>query len=111
MKYSHYIAPLALATFAIISMIRLQIYQHKLWKYLREKHTEKWKYLTTFLGIGPGYANSFRGSKFIFGKDYLDDPEVLRLKVITRNSAIYVFTGFLAAFISICVMIFISQKL
>lgn len=78
---------------------RLLMYQHKLFLYLQENHLEKWKELTTILGYGPGYLNSFRSLKFIYGKDYLDDPEVLRLKVVIRNSITYVFLGFMATFV------------
>jgi len=111
MKYHLYLAPVLLVTFAVISMIRCQIYQHKLMKYLREHHTEKWKYLTSLLGSGPGYVNSFRALPGLLDKDDLGDPEVLRLKVITRNSALYVLTGFVSAFISFGVIVLLSQKL
>ena len=69
-----------------IMMLRCYVYQKKLLRYLIENHTEKWKELTTVWGIGPGMANSFKGFKFLYGKDYLDDDEVLRLKNKIRNS-------------------------
>jgi len=87
----------------MISWIRFMVYQHKLANYLREHHTEKWKYLTTIAGFGPGYANSRKGMKFIFSKEDLNDAELLRLKVITRNSFIHTIGGGITAFISFAV--------
>jgi len=79
-------------------------------KYLLEKQTEKWKELTTVLGFGPGYANSFRGLKFLFSKEYLGDPEVLRLKVIVRNSYIYTFIGMVAIFLAFWLLVVFCLK-
>ncbi len=89
---------------AILSGIRFLVYQQKLMNYLLTHHTEKWKELTTFLGYGPGYANTFRGSKFLSSKDDLGDPEVLRLKVIVRNSYKYMVGGVLTTFVTIAMM-------
>lgn len=96
--------------FTVISICRLVLFQHKLLKYLRENHTEKWKELTTIGGSGPGYANSIRGKKFLFDKCDLDDPEVLRLKVIVRNSYIYALTGFLGTFLFFCIIVMLNGK-
>lgn len=84
----------------VVSMIRCLIYQHILLKRLREKYTEKWKEITTLPGLGPGFVNGPKGLSFIFGSDDLDDPEILRLKVITRNSFLYAITGMIAAFVT-----------
>ena len=105
MKTSFYGTLILFGAFTIASIIRLAIYQHKLYRYLLENHTEKWKDLTTVLGYGPGYANSFRGFKFLLGKEYLGDPEVLRLKVIVRNSILYIFAGIITFFFTFFVMI------
>ena len=98
-KYGLYGGILLILVFTIVSIIRGIIFQHKLYKYLRENHTEKWKYLTTVFGFGPGYANSRRAMIFLFGKDDFGDPEVLRLKVAFRNCIIYMATGLVAVFI------------
>jgi hypothetical protein len=105
MKNGFYGALLLFGVFTILSVIRSFIYQHKLVRYLLENHTEKWKELTSFLDYGPGYTNSIRGFKFLFSKEYLDDPEVLRLKVIVRNSYIYVFSGVITIFFTFFVMV------
>ena len=98
-KYGLYGGFILLVAHAIISMIRCLIYQAKLFKYLQAKHIEKWKYLTTVWRFGPGCVNNIRGIGFLFSKDDLGDPEVLRLKVIVRNAFIHTVTGFPAAFI------------
>ena len=103
MNKGFYIAILLFGAFTILSMVRFFVFQHRLCRYLLEKHTEKWKYLTSVLGSGPGYANSLRGMKFLFSKDDLGDPEVLRLKVIVRNSFIYALVGMVTVFVTFCV--------
>ena len=105
MKSGFYIGILWLFLFSVISGIRMLIVQHKLYEYLRTKHAEKWKYLTTVLGFGPGFANGLKGLKFVFGKDDLGDPEILRLKTIVRNSAIYTVTGMFGTFIIFCISV------
>jgi len=99
MKLDYYIGILPFVI-AIFSMIRFLVFEHRLYKYLRENHTEKWKELTTIFGLGPGYANSRKARKFIFGKCDINDPELIRLMVITRNSYIYMVTGFIAGFLT-----------
>jgi hypothetical protein len=79
-------------------------------RYLLRNHTEKWKELTSVGDFGPGYANSIRGSKFLFGKEYLGDPEVLRLKVIVRNSYIFTIMGGVMVFLSFALAAWFSQK-
>jgi hypothetical protein len=90
--------------FTVISMVRAAIYQHRLYRYLLMNHTETWEELTTIGGIGPGMLNSRRGMKFLLGPEYLNDPEVLRMKVIVRNSFLYVISGMLATFFWMCVI-------
>jgi len=107
---SSYIGIIFIFAVTTVSMIRCLVYQHKLFNYLRENHTEKWKELTTVFGLGPGIQNSLRGSRFLFGKDYLDDTEVLRLKVIARNSAIYTATGFFAMFIAFFISVVVHSR-
>lgn len=110
MENSLYIGLFLFLAFLIFSMIRFFIYQHKLMQYLLEYHTEKWKDLTTVWGFGPGLANSFRGMKFLFGKDDLGDSEVLRLKVIVRNSFIHTLGGMFTIFFWWCFMVAIMQS-
>jgi len=38
----------------VISAVRCNVLHHKFYKYLGEKHTEKWIELKTILGFGPG---------------------------------------------------------
>jgi len=77
----------------VIGWAKFAIYQHKLMGYLLENHTEKWKELTTVLGIGPGWGNSIKILKFMFGKDDLNDPEVFRLKRKIRSSCTAMLLG------------------
>lgn len=110
MKNGFYGAILLFAVFMIISALRCLFYQHKLLKYLLKNHTEKWKYITTVLGFGPGYANGLRVIKFLFGKDYSDDPEVLRLKTIVRNAFIHTFGGMITTFTTFVLMVWFCPK-
>jgi len=80
----------------VFSIILCLFYQHKLLKYLREKHYEKWKYLTTIRGMGPGWVNGFRGVPFLFNCEDLSDMRVIHLKQITRNFIILTITGAIA---------------
>ena len=107
---SYYLGVLIFAVFAISSAARFFIYQRKLMKYLLEKHTEKWNDLTTIIGYGPGYANSLKGIRFLFGKDYLNDPGILRLKVIVRNSFLYTLFGMMGTSLAFCIAVAWSQK-
>ncbi len=84
---------------SVISWARLYIFQRKLFDYLRENHPDTWKELTTVLMFAPGYANSRRTRKFLFSKDDLGDPEVLHLKVTTRNSHLCTVAGFAGIFL------------
>jgi len=107
MKYGLYAGLFLFLLFTIVSIVRCIASLYKLNRHIREKHTEKWKYLTTLPGFGPGCKNDIRMLKFVFGKDDLGDPEVLRLKVIVRNSIIYHITGIVAVFImSVLIMLF-----
>ncbi len=94
----------------IISWIRYIIWQHKCYKYLRQEHTEKWKELSTVLGIGPGFANGVRGIKFFCGKEDFGDPEIVYLKVKIRNAFIYAATGVGATIITFFIMAYAYCK-
>ena len=94
----------------VVSAIRCNIYQCRLYKYIRENHTEKWIELTTVFGFGPGLRNNIKARKFWFSKDYLGDPEVLRLKVLCKNSYVYVVTGIGAIFIMFIITMFSFAK-
>jgi hypothetical protein len=98
MRVAFYVGAILLFVFVGVSMLRAAIYQHKLYRYLLMNHSEKWKELTTVWGVGPGMANSLRGMKFLFGPDYLNDPEVLRLKALVKNSFAWVIFSWLAGF-------------
>ena len=111
MNVSLYIPVLVLFVATAAFLVRLMIYQRKLSDYLRVNHTEKWKELTTIWGFGPGYVNSWRAKRFLFSKDDLGDPEVLRLKVIVRNSYIGVMTGIPATFLMALIIVACSEGL
>ncbi|MBW8041684.1 MAG: hypothetical protein FVQ85_17035 [Planctomycetes bacterium] len=110
MKYFSYSTFLFFTVGFVVSVVRLFVYQHKLMRYLLKNHTEKWKELTSILDFGPGYANSIRGMKFLFGKEYLGDPEVLRLKVIVRNSFLFAIMGAVMVFLSFALAVAFSPK-
>ena len=110
MKYFSFGPCLLFAVAFLVSAVRCMIYQHILMKYLLKNHTEKWKELTSIGDFGPGYANSIRGFKFLFGKDYLEDPEVLRLKCIVRNSSILTIMGMVMVFLSFALAVWFSPK-
>ena len=110
MKCFSYGSVLLFAVFFVVSAVRSLVYQHKLMKYLLKNHTEKWKELTSIGDFGPGYTNSIRGFKFLFGKEYLGDAEVLRLKVIVRNSFIFTFMGSVMVFLSFALAVAFSPK-
>ena len=64
MKTSFHGALILFGAYTGFSLIRFALYQHKLYRYLLENHTEKWKDLTTVLGHGPGYANGYKAFKY-----------------------------------------------
>ena len=110
MKYGLYGAVFLFSLFTIVSIVRCIVSLCKFNKYLREKHTEKWKYLTTIPGFGPGCKNDIRMLKFMFSKDDLGDRDVLRLKVLSRNSIIYMVTGLVAVSILLFMLAQIYPK-
>jgi len=89
---------LVLGGVTIISMIRGLVFQHKLWDYLRSNHAEKWQDLTFIGKWGLGLANGQKTLVFLFSREDLNDAEVLRLKVLTRNSFVLQLAGFVALF-------------
>jgi len=90
---------LVLGGVTIISMIRGLVFQHKLWDHLRSNHTEKWQDLTFIGKWGLGLANGQKAIAFLFSREDLNDAEVLRLKVLTRNSFVLQLAGFVALFV------------
>jgi hypothetical protein len=90
---------LTIGAITLLSMINVLIYQHKLWDHIRKNHADKWKDLTFTGKWGLGLANGQKSLVFLFSRETLSDPEVLRLKVITRNSFIYQLAGFLGLFV------------
>jgi len=94
----------------VVSVGACLIFQHKLLKYLREKHYEKWKYLTTLLGLGPGNVNGIRGIVFIFNNEDLSDAEVMRLKRIVRNFVIMAIISVIGATITAFMMTMFVRK-
>ena len=111
MKYGLYLGIFMLSSLTIVSIVRSVVFLYKLNKHLREKHTEKWKYLTTIPGFGPGCKNDLRVLKFLFSKDDLGDPELLHFKIIARNSIIYMVTGLGAVSILLFMLAQIYPKL
>ena len=111
MKYGFYVGLFLLSSLTIVSIVRCVVFQYKLNKHLREKHTEKWKCLTTIPGFGPGCKNDLRVLKFVFSQEDLGDPELLHFKVIVRNSIIYTVTGLVAVFIMLFIMAQVYPKL
>ena len=105
MSVEAYIPIVFLFIASLVFLVRVLVYQQRLSNYLRTHYMEKWKELTTISGVGPGFANPWRGLPFLFGPEDLGDPEVLRLKLIVRNSCIYTVTGFLATFLMAVIMI------
>ncbi len=95
----------------IVTMIRALVSQHKLWEHLRTKHDEKWSGLTYTGKWGTGLANGQKSLVFLFSREDLNDPEVLRLKVITRNSLLYQLAGFFGLFIWASFMMSILSRL
>lgn len=78
----------------LVLLAILMFYQHKVSSLLREKFPEKWKQLTTTFGIGPGCQSGFKGVKFYFEKDEIDDPEIIHFKLVVRNCILcFVFMG------------------
>ena len=77
-------------------VLRGAILQFRFYRYLRDNHFEKWKYLTSFLCFGPGCANSFRGMPFLYNSDDLGDKAVLMYKIKIRHSILYAITGGIA---------------
>ena len=107
-------AAVLFGVFTIISLIRFFVYQQELIQYLLSHHIDQQKDLLTFLDYRPEYSNSFRGLKFLydkdylrflFGEDYLDDPELLRLKVLVRKSFINMTGGTLTTCLTIFLMV------
>lgn len=101
---------LTIGSITILSMINILIYQHKLWEHIRKNHAERWKDLTFIGKWGLGLANGQKALTFLFSREYLNDNEVLRLKVITRNSVLYLFAGFLSLFAWASIMMSILSR-
>jgi len=102
---------LTIGAITILSIINVLIYQHKLWGHVRKNHAEKWKDLTFTGKWGLGLANGQKSLVFLFSRENLNDPEVLRLKVITRNSFLYQLAGFLGLFVWATIMMGILSRL
>ena len=69
-----------------IAVIGANFYEgRRLSNYLNRHHREKWEYLTSGPGFGPGGYNSFRSLPFLFSKDDLNDPHVRSLKGHCRS--------------------------
>ncbi len=69
-----------------LTVMILNFYEgHKLIKYLKKNHNEKWKELTYCPILGYGNANGFRTIPFLFSKNYLGDNVVLQLKNNYKN--------------------------
>jgi len=67
---------------------------HRLMEYLKHNHRQKWEYLTSGPGFGPGRMNSFRSLPFIYSNDDLADSVVKELKTNYRRFVKLILTVF-----------------
>ena len=81
------------------------VYHVKLLNYIEKNYHEKWKELTTILGLGPGVSNGFRIGKFLDSEETFDDPIVEKLKSEVRSTGLLCFVNFII--ILSCLLIFI----
>ena len=64
-----------------VAVMILNFYEgHRLMKYLKMNHREKWEYITYVPLFGSGGVNAFRTLPFLFSKDDLSDNAVFELK-------------------------------
>jgi hypothetical protein len=90
------VVPTIFFILTICLALRLLIILYKFDAYLKDQHFEKWKYLTSCLGKGPGLNNPYRSIPFLFNKDNLGDDKVKLYKVKIRNALIYVLSVLMA---------------
>ncbi len=111
MKIGLWVGMVLLVGVTILSWGRCIVFQHRLRNYLFKNHNDKWKELTSIGDLGPGFANSRKGLRFLFNREDFNDTEVSHLKIVSRNSFLYVVTGFLAIFFWACIMVGILGKM
>ena len=80
----------------VFSGLRMTMLMCQVGHYLRENYFEKWKEITTYLGIGPGMGNSYRAFKFIFSAEDFGDNQLVLLKSKSRKAIIFFLTGVIA---------------
>ena len=103
MENLYYLIVLPFVVLLFVSVFRTMFYGYKLDKLVREKYPEKWKYITTIPGFGPGCTNGIRSARFLWGDDDFGDAEVLRLKIIVKRAWIYSLTSMPAMAISFAI--------
>jgi hypothetical protein len=67
----------------------------RLMNYLKQNHRQKWEYITSGPGFGPGGVNSFRSLRFIYSGDDLGDTVVKELQTNYRRFVKLTLTVFL----------------
>jgi len=88
-----YHVPLFFAVVTAVFVVRFLVYYSKLLTYLRQEHPQEYERLATTYGFGTGCPKNIKAIRFLFTKDHLDDPQVLRLKVRARNSLLFTLQG------------------
>lgn len=77
--------------------------------YLKKNNYNRWKELTTFLGIGPGAMNAFRTIPYFYNDKDTEDSKILcykdRLKI-----GINLFISIMVFIIILTIIMFISFK-
>lgn len=72
-------------------------------KYVFSNHYDRWCYLTSGPGWGPGGVNSIRWLRYILSDQDNDDPQIIALKAATKRGRFYVF-GYFALMLLLALM-------
>jgi len=73
-------------------------------KYVFSNHYDRWCYLTSGPGWGPGGVNSIRWLRYIFSDQDNDDPQIIALKSATKRGMFCVF-GYFAFMLLLMLMV------
>ena len=93
MDYLLYALVVTFMVLLVVSLCRAFIYGYTLNSLVCDKYPDKWKYITTIPGCGPGGVNAIRADRFLFSDEDFGDKEVFRLRIIVKRSWIYVLTA------------------
>lgn len=108
------IVPLLLFLAWIASGVYMMVTHVRLLRYVREFHSDRWRYLTTFPLLGPYYyPNGFRTWPYIFNDQDCDDPKIVVLKAAVKRSLIFVacaFGAMLLMALTVVVFVVFFQK-